>query len=102
MADDPSLPEIPTDDLERDLASLLRELGELNARCRFVPRDERAPADAARSRELWAAIRAHADAFDAAHPVPPCPACGRRRRASLRGICPAIGDCALAPEVFGG
>jgi hypothetical protein len=48
------------------------------------------------------------DEYDLAHPLPPCPECGRPISASMHHrypswyLCHAIASCKLAPPFFGG
>ncbi len=91
-----------SDDLRAALAPFLREIAEINDRNNFAPGRERPAADNARFRALWAEADRIVAEHDAAHPLPPCPSCGRERRASWGGGCISFGACPEAPRAMGG
>jgi hypothetical protein len=86
------------DVLRLALAPIYHEMGEINRRNNFVRSEHRSAEDNAQSAALWAQIDTLSKAFDAAHPIPPCPRCGAERFARIGdGVCINIGECPIAP-----
>jgi len=89
-------------------AALWDELAELNRRNQFRRAHERPEEDRKRGAAISRELQRLSDEYDAAHPLPPCEACGATRHASTLDLYPSkytchmIARCVNAPRVMGG
>ena len=83
------------------LTPLLDEFCKIN-RAHDFGRIKMSPATQVRHTELFRAMRALHDAYNAANPIPTCPECGNSRMAYPSPECFNCDNCSLAIKFLGG